>query len=256
MENNRVQVLDRSLDIVEQLATSESGLSIADLANRTGLPKSTIHRILTTLADRHYIEKNPETSIYSLGHKFVEIASVYLNKINLKTEAVPIMHEIAATFNAVSYLGVLENSEVMYLERVEQFNSLRLYTQIGKREPLYCTALGKVLLSALPEADFEHLAKNLTYQSYTPLTKTSFESLECDVKFARTHGYAVDMQEHTMGSCCLAVPIYDYTRKIMAAMSVSGPGLMDNFEFETILTRMKAAAEELSKRMGYTPPTY
>ena len=126
MNNSRVQVLNRALDLIELLATSENGLSIADLSAATDLPKSTIHRILTTYTERHYIEKDEETCIYSLGYKFVEIASIYLNKIVLKTEATPIMHEMATIFEATSYLGVLENNEVMYLERVEKVNTLRL----------------------------------------------------------------------------------------------------------------------------------
>ena len=254
MASSNVQVLDRALDLVELLATSESGMSIAELSARTGLPKSTVHRILSSYADRHYVEKNEETSIYFLGHKFVELASLYLNKIVLKTEAAPIMHELATRFNATSYLGVLENNEVMYLERAEQFNSLRLYTQIGKREPLHCTALGKVLMSALPEEEFERKAKNLPYTRYTDRTLTRYEDYAKEVAVVRHNGYALDRGEHGEGSSCLAVPIYDYTRNVIAAMSISGYGLLDNYPEEVLYDSMREAAAELSTRMGSTRP--
>ena len=91
-----VQVLDRGLDLIELLATAEHGMTISELVAATGLPKSTVHRILATFTNRHYVEKNEETSVYSLGYKFVELASLYLNKIVLKTEAEPIMHTLAA----------------------------------------------------------------------------------------------------------------------------------------------------------------
>ncbi|MEA4869141.1 Transcriptional regulator KdgR [bioreactor metagenome] len=249
---SHVQVLDRALDLIELLATSENGMSLAEMSAATNLPKSTIHRILASYASRHYIEKDPDTSTYFLGHKFVEIASLYLNKIVLKTEAAPIMHQMASMFGAISYLGVLENTEVVYLERAEQFNSLRLYTQIGKREPLYCTALGKILMAALPEPEFVHIAKQLSYEPYTPNSVRSFEAFKNEVRFAREHGYALDVEEHTVGSSCLAVPIYDYSRKVMAAMSISGRGLFDNFAVDYIYEQMKQASMELSKRMGYT----
>jgi len=236
------------------LATSENGLSLAEMSAATGLPKSTIHRILSSYASRHYISKDPDTSTYFLGHKFVEIASLYLNKIVLKTEAAPIMHELATKFNAISYLAVLEDAEVVYLERAEQFNSLRLYTQIGKREPLYCTALGKVLLAALPEKEFEHIGKQLSYKPFTPHTITSFEGLAKDVQLARERGFAVDVGEHVIDNCCLAVPIYDYTRKVMAAMSISARGLLNHFAVDYLYEQMKQASMELSKRMGYTEP--
>ena len=254
MNTSRVQVIDRALDLIELLATSENGLSITDLSNATGLPKSTVHRILSTYAERHYVEKDQDTSIYSLGHKFVEIASVYLNKIVLKTEAAPIMHELAAFFGAVSYLGVLENNEVMYLEKAENFNSLRLYTQIGKWEPLHCTALGKVLMASLSESEFEHVAKNLTYTKYTPNTIDNYEWFKAEIEQVRRRGYATDRYEHEATHCCLAVPIYDYTRKIMAAMSISGFGLFDNHSEEFIYGKMREASLRLSKRMGYTDP--
>ena len=176
MANSSVQVIDKGLDLIELLATSEQGMSLAELCAATGLPKSTVHRILSTYAERHYIEKDKESNLYCLGHKFVEISSLFLNKIILKTEAAPIMHELAATFQCTSYLGILEQHEVMYLEKAEQFNSLRLYAHIGKREPVHCTALGKVLSAALPEDEFMHFDTPLTPEhEMQALQKAGFE---------------------------------------------------------------------------------
>jgi len=254
LASSPVQVIDRGLDLIELLATSQQGMSISELCAITGLPKSTVHRILSTYAERHYVEKNPDTSVYCLGHKFVEIASLFLNKITLKTEAAPIMHELASSFQCVSYLGILEQNEVMYLERAEQFNSLRLYAQIGKREPVYCTALGKVLSAALPESEFQRMARQLSFIPYTPSSVKNLEQFQKEVEFAREKGYALDREEHTAGSSCIAVPIYDYTRKVMAALSISGPGLLNNYDEEYLAARMKDAAMTLSKRVGYTVP--
>ena len=247
-----VQVLDRGLDLIELLATAEHGMTISELVAATGLPKSTVHRILATFTNRHYVEKNEETSVYSLGYKFVELASLYLNKIVLKTEAEPIMHTLAQILHATTYLGVLENNEVMYLQKTEQRNSLRLYTSIGKREPLYCTALGKVLLASLPLKEFEHVARQLSYEPYTPNSITNYEDLAREVALVRKRGYATDRGEHTVDSSCLAVPIYDYTRKVMAAMSVSGHGLLDRCEEVYVYEKMRDAALDLSHHMGYT----
>ena len=252
MSASNVQVLDRGLDLIERLATAENGMTISELVAETGLPKSTIHRILATFADRHYVEKNEETSVYSLGSTFVELASLYLNKIVLKTEAEPVMHTLAQVLHATTYLGVLENNEVMYLQRTEPRNSLRLYTSIGKREPLYCTALGKVLLASLPLKEFEHVAQHLSYEPYTPNSITNYEDLARDVMLVRKRGYATDRGEHTVDSSCLAVPIYDYTRKVMAALSVSGHGLLERCDEAYVYEKMRAAALDISHHMGYT----
>ncbi len=250
----QVQVIDRALDIIEQLATSEAGLSITELSRRTDLPKSTVYRILSTFSSRHYIEKDEQTNMYVLGYKFIEIASVYLNKIVLKTEAVPFMHNLASTFSCVSYLGVLENNEVMYLERIEQFNSIRLYSQIGKREPLYCTALGKVLLSQLPPEEAEKIGRSLSYQKRTSKTITNYGELAREVEQARVDGYAIDHGEHVENSQCVAVPIFDFTRKAIAAMSITRTDLLKNYKLDLILVKLREAAEQLSLRMGYTKP--
>lgn len=254
MESTRVQVMDRALDLMEQLSTSEQGLSITELSRRTGLPKSTVHRILNTFASRHYVEKKSDTDFYVLGYKFVEIASIYLNKIVLKTEAVPIMHNVACMFNVTSYLGVLENNEVMYLERVEPLNSLRLYSQIGKREPLHCTALGKVLLSSLDKTEYAALVPSLSMHAFTPNTITDLRTLTIEVDQVRANGYALDRAEHEPGIYCFAVPIYDYTRKVMAAMSISGPELFEAYDISSILEKMQEASANLSQRMGFTVP--
>ena len=249
-----VQVLDRGLDIIEKLSTSEKGMSIQELSLATGLPKPTVHRILATFLERHYVEKDPETSIYRMGSIFVELASLYLNKIVLKTEAEPILRRMASAFSATAFLGIREGFDVVYLSSVEPLNSIRMYTEIGKREPLYCTALGKILLSAMNEDEFVRLAGQFSFKSFTDRTITSFDGLAAEVNSARLNGYALDRGEHTEGSSCLAVPIYDFTRGIVAAISVSGFGLLENYPVETIFKEMKAASRELSRRMGYTFP--
>lgn len=254
METSNVQVLNRALDLLEQLTTSAEGVSISELSKRTKLPKSTIHRILNTFVARHYVRKSADNDNYELGYKFVELSSVYLNKIVLKTEAVPIMRRLAGAFNAISYLGVLENAEVMYLEKIEQHNNIRLYTQIGKREPLHCTGLGKVLLSALSPQDFESVARRLDYVRFTPTTITGYEQLREEIEQIRRDGYAVDNAEHEPDNFCVAVPIYDFTRNVMAAMSVSKNHLFVDHDKAFVVEKMKAAAEELSQHMGYTGP--
>jgi IclR family KDG regulon transcriptional repressor len=251
MDNTKIQVINKALDIIEQLATSRDGLTLSEISTRTELPKSTVHRILSTFTVRHYVEKDEDTCVYSLGLKFVEIASIYLNKIDLKTEAAPIMHTLAASFNTTCYLGVLENNEVLYLEKIEKFNSLRLYTNIGKHEPVHCTALGKVLLASLPTEECDRIGESLTFSRLTPNTKMTYEDLKLDIEFARKNGFALDNGEHTAGSSCIAVPVYDYTRKVIAAMSLSGLGLLQQNKIETLFKQLQAGAIALSQRIGY-----
>ena len=162
------------------------------------------------------------------------------------------MHEVTVLFNAISYLGVLDNGEVMYLERAEQYNSLRLYTQIGKREPVYCTALGKVLLSAMPEQECERFVRQMHFPRLTPTTITSADKLLQEVAEARKNGFAIDNGEHTEGTSCVTVPIYDYTGAIIAAMSVSGYALLETHDLQYVASKMKEFGQKASARLGYS----
>lgn len=254
METTRIQVLDRALDIIEQLASTETGMSIAQLSSRTGLPKSTIHRILNTLVDRDYLDKESVNSVYSIGPKFVEVSSGYLNSISLKTEAQPIMHELAMAYAAVSYLGVLDKGEVMYLEKVEQFHNFRFYTQIGKREPLYCTGLGKILLAALPNEDFFRIAESLTFVQWTDNTIMDVPTLFTEIEEVRRTGYALDRYEHDNNHCCIAVPIFDYTDNVIAAMSISGHGLLEKYGELALACKLREASKTISRKMGHLAP--
>ncbi len=246
-----VQALDRALDIIEQLAQSQGELSIAQLSQRTGLAKSTVHRILSTFTQRGYVEKDPENSMYFIGQKFVQIASVYLSSINLKTEAGPSMHEVASFFDAVCYLGILKNNEVMYLEKIEKHYDFRVYTQIGKQEPLHCTGLGKMLLAGLEEDVSSTIIHSLNMVKYTANTITDPEDLMLEVAEAKRNNYALDRGEHTPQVSCVAVPIYDYMGTVVAAMSVSAPNLIKNYPMGTILSKLQSASQRISGRLGH-----
>lgn len=249
---SRIQVLDRAFNLIETLSLSENGYSLKELTTLSGLPKSTIHRILSTLSARHYVEKDDEAERYVIGYKFIEIASVYLNKMVLKTEAVPIMRALSNHFQCVSYLGILESNEVMYLEKIEPMTSIRLYREIGKREPLYCTGLGKVLLSGLPDQKMVQISNSLIFKKFTDNTITNALDLQTEVRKVSKQKYAEDRAEHEPDNSCLAMPIYDFSRKIMAAMSISRGDLFEKFAFDELYTKLKRATLELSKRMGFT----
>lgn len=252
--SKRVQVIDRTLDIIEQLAITDGPLSITELSKRALLPKSTVHRILSMLTSRHYVEKDTETNGYMLGYKVVQIASCYLNKIMLCTEAAPFMHQLASAFDAISYLAVLENTEVMYLQKIEKVSSIHQYACIGKREPLYCTALGKVLLSGLPEDEREQVIRQITFKKFTPATIISKDDLTTEVKLASVDGYAVDKGEHLSNNFCLAAPIFDYSRRMIAAISVSGEYIFGLYPKAIVQQKVTNAAYLISQKMGYTSP--
>lgn len=252
MDEKKVQTLARALDIIEVLAVARDGLGVTELGQRTGLHKSTVYRLLSALAERGYVEKHPKNAIYKLGLKFIEISGLFLKQLELKTEALPFMRRLAEIIGQPVHLAIREGPEVIYIEKVESVNSIRMYSQIGRRVPVYCSAIGKILLTGLTKEELANLLSQLQLKRFTANTLISRELLQRDIEKVSLRGWASDDEEHEAGIRCIAAPIYDYTGKIIAAISISGekrvirPERDDEFASE-----VQKTADQISRRMGY-----
>jgi len=252
MPEKNVQTLDRALDIIELLATEREGIGVTEISSKIGLHKSTVHRLLNSLAERGYIEKDTKHSTYKIGLKFVEISSLYLNKLELKTEALPYMRKLAENVGQPVHLAILDGKEAVYIEKVEAVNSIRMYSQIGRRLPLYCSAIGKVLLAGLNENESQEIIKSLNFVKFTDKTIERDSDLIKEVKDARAKGWAVDNEEHEVGIRCVAAPVYDYSGKVIAAVSASGDcRVIAPERDEEISILVRETARNISMRMGY-----
>jgi IclR family KDG regulon transcriptional repressor len=252
MEDSKVQTIDRTLDLIELLATAKDGMGVTEIGQRIGLHKSTVFRLLNALAQRGYIEKDPKTSTYKLGLKFVEIGGLFLNKLELKTEALPFMRRLAEIVGQPVHLAIRDGVEIIYIEKVESVNSIRMYSQIGRRAPVYCSAIGKILLSGLSPERLRELFAEIRFERFTPNTILSPVELEKEILRAETAGWAVDNEEHEPNIRCIAAPVYDYTGKIIAAVSVSGENRVIRPERDReIAGFVVETAREISRRMGY-----
>lgn len=253
MAEKSVQTLDRALDIIELLSTEREGLGVTDIGFRLGLHKSTVHRLLSALGERGYIEKDPKYGRYKLGLKFVEISGLFLSKLELKTEAMPYLRNLAQITGQPVHLAILSGKDAIYIEKVEVLNSIRMYSQIGKRIPVYCSAIGKVLLSGVSDETLDKLLGDIDFQPFTPHTLTCKEGLKQEVKRARQNGWAIDNCEHEEDIRCIAAPVRDYTGKIIAAVSTSGnTRIMSEQKDEEVSRYVVAAAMNISRKMGYT----
>ena len=170
MEQKGVQTLDRTLDIIELLALSREGMGVSEIGQQIGLHKSTVHRLLNALLMRGYIEKDSQGGTYRIGLKFIEISSHRLNHLELKTEASPTLRGLCEELGQTVHLAILDKTEVVYIEKLEPRTSLRMYSQIGRRIPVYCSALGKSLVSDLPPEALRQLAESLEYRAFTERT--------------------------------------------------------------------------------------
>ena len=251
MSEKGVQVIDRLLDILELLSLEQDGLGVTEIGNRIGLHKSTVYRIVSALAERGYIEKVPGRSVYKIGLKLVEISSVYLNSIELKTEARPFMHELTSRLSLPSHLAILDGTEAVYIDKVDMVSNIRLYSQIGRRIPVYCSALGKCLLSGLLDDELYETISRCSFKKYTANTLDK-ETLLLQIKAVSAIGWAVDNVEHEEGIRCIASPIFDYREKVVAAVSIAGPVTAVLYKNDNETGKLvQETALKISKRMGY-----
>lgn len=216
-----VQSIDRTFDIIELLSREPRSIPMTEIGRRLDLHKSTVHRLLTTLRKRGYVEKEEETGNYKLGLGFVELASLYLNSLELKTEAIPFLNQLTKATGQTTFLAIMDEAEVVYMDKVETYHSLRRYTIIGKRLPMHTTSLGKAMLSGLKDSEIEALYPDRKLQLITKKTIPTFDILMKEIKQIRERGWAIDDEENEKGTRCVGAPIYDYRDRVIAAISLA-----------------------------------
>lgn len=246
-----VQSVERAMDIIEALSTEQNSMGVTDIAEKVGLHKSTVHRLLNTLLERGYVDKNEEGS-YKLGLKLIEVVSIYINSLELQTEARPYVAQITADLGLTSHLGVLEGDQVIYIERMDIYSGVKLYSHIGLRMQAYCSSLGKCLLSNFSREELAAIMKDTSFNKFTKNTISTFDDLYKELKKVRKNGYAMDNQEFDMNNRCIGAPIYDYRGEIIAAISASGsPTVLTDERIHSVAEYVKDKAQEISRKLGY-----
>jgi len=246
-----VQSIERVLDIIEALSTEQEGLGVSELSRRIGLHKSTTHRLLATLVRRGYVARS-DSGCYRVGLKLIETVSYYINSLELQTEARPYIAQITTELGLTAHLGVLEGDQVVYIERMDVFSGIKLYSQIGLRMHAYCSSLGKCLLSGFSRPQLEKVMADCSFNKFTPHTLSSLDELYTALKEVRVRGWAMDNLEYSLNNRCIGAPIYDYRGEIIAAISASGPPTTlteDRITEVAAYVRDKALA--ISRSIGY-----
>lgn len=250
MDDN-VRVIDRALDIIELLAQEDRPMKLHEIVEKSGMSKTTVYRLLSTLCARNYAEKREDGS-YGIGYKLIETASTQINSLELLSESKPFLRRIAKEFDLNSHMGLLEKGDVVYIERLDVFPGTWLYTRVGYRSPAYCSSIGKVLMSCLSGEELDETLAQCSFKKYTKNTITDPEALKRSLHQIRRQGWAMDDEEYQEGHRCIGAPIFDYRGCAAAAMSVSGDhGALSDERVPEVIRAVKETAAEISRRMGY-----
>jgi DNA-binding IclR family transcriptional regulator len=241
----------KAFGIVEALAAeTDRGLTLGDLSVRVAMPKSTVHRYLATLLELGLALRS-DTDRFRLGTKVIELAGAYLANNDLRKESESIMDELSSQTNETVHLAVRSGSEVVYVAKVESKHALRMYSYIGARLPMYSTALGKSMLAFGPE---EWLRETITrgLERRTPHTIVSPSALKTELADIRERGFSLDNEENEVDVRCVGAPVFDFSRTVVAAISVSGPvDRMNERRSAELGPVVREAANRISRRVGY-----
>jgi len=249
-----IRAVERALAILRAFSPAAPELSVSELARAVGLQKSTVHRLLTTLEHTGFVAQDAASRRYRLGLPLFELGSLVVNTMELRRLARPHLEEIHRACGETVHLGILDEGEVVYLDKIESTRRVRMYSQIGRRAPAHCTALGKVLLAQLPDVALSEVMERRGLRRYTSKTITSPKELRDHCALIRQQGYGLDIGEHEELIQCAAAPIYDHTGKGVAAVSVTSVAVaMDQHRIAEYVALVQQAARRISEALGYRP---
>jgi DNA-binding IclR family transcriptional regulator len=247
--NYHANALARGLALLEMLAAAPQPLTLNELNESTALPKSTLVRLLAVLSEMEYVVRIDERPSYRLGHKVQRLASSYVSTLDLTVVAETYLKPVARSTGQTANLGVLDGNQVLHICVAEPDRPLRFTAALGARDHTYCTGLGKVLLSELPDEQLRRTLPAEPFEAFTDGTITSVADLLRDLKKTVRRGYALDDNERSTGLRCVAVPVR-IGGECLAAVSVSGPA----GEFTPARTHEYVAAlDEVAKGMPEDP---
>lgn len=242
----------RVLDILEFVGRNEKPLALSEISVALGLPKSSTYLLLQTLVHRGYLEGPSNSGPFHLGLKVLELGGAYSRGLDVVREFRTVAQRVVATCQETVQLAVLDGVDIVYLAKEDGTRPVRLVSHVGKRLPGYATALGKVLLAAVPTSDLMSLLSSTRLSPMTPCTIRTLPELMEELSLVRKQGYALDREEALEGLWCFAAPVLDSHGATVAAISVSIPkARILETDASFYVTAIKDAAAELSRRVGF-----
>jgi DNA-binding IclR family transcriptional regulator len=249
----RIQVLERTFDLIDALSDDESELALSELSQRLHLHRSTTHRLLTVLSSTRYVEKNPASGKYRLGSKLMELGTKVAARLNLPAIARPFLQQLVDETGETAHLGILRQADVVSITNVESSRTLRAPATVGRRTPALASSQGKCLLAFLPEAELEPLIGTFRWKAYTPHTITRPADLRVELRRVRQRGYALDDEEYEEGLKCIGAPVFDHSGAAVAAISIAGPAArLRRPRMPALTASVLKAAGGLSAAIGFT----
>ena len=175
-----------------------------------------------------------------------------LRQMDLRRDAIALLRDLNEKTRETVHMCVYDRDAAIYIEKIESPAPLRGFSELGKGAPLHCTGVGKVLMAGLSDEDLDDLLKRYSLRRFTPNTITQVRAMKKEVEHIRAQGYAIDDEEHEPGIRCVAVPVRNYTGKVIASISIAGRTTsVAPARLPELIHSVKETAQKISTRLGY-----
>ena len=236
--------VQRVVSLMETMLETDGDISIRELAQRTGVPKSTVQRLLNSLETSGWVDQDEKTQNYHIALRFLSFADAWRLKLELTRQARRVMNEQCAQTHQTILLLVQEGVQGICLHKVEPERTIKLVAEVGKAFPLYAAACGKILLAFAPPSFQEEILSS-PLKSYTPKTITDPSALREEIRKIRREGCAISFEEMTLGAAEIAVPLLNAQGDLVAALSIAGL----HFDMEGRFTEFEELLREGARRI-------
>lgn len=251
MSKNRLSSVANAARVLKSFSARHPTWGVAELASHLTMSTSTVHRLLSTLADEAVLDQDPETGRYRLGLSVFDMAAAMPKHRSLHEAVLVSMTELRSRTGETVQVGVLDGREVVYVERLDSPNTLRIFTEVGRRNSAHRTSTGKALLAHIPRVQRDRILKGWVLEEKTPFTITDPVALREELLVIRRRGYAENRQESELGIVSVAAPIRDASGSAVAALSLAGPSDRMDTNRSTYAEAVKVLARTVSLQMGW-----
>jgi len=246
-----LQTIQKAGELLSLFDREHTEWGVREVAAKLKVAKSSAHDLMSSLAKLGFLNKT-EDNRYRLGWRLVTLSETLLATMELRKEAHPVLEDLASQYQETIHLAVLDDTQAVYVDKLEGRQAVRVeLTSLGARLYAHCSALGKVLLAYRDEEDVKRLIQTAGLPPFTDNTITDEQELLENLVKIRKQGFAYDLEEILPDLCCVAAPIYDYSGRVIAAISMSIPAFRfrrSQTEFRDAVIR---AARKISKHLGY-----